>query len=95
MHGLGRHLTTLITRTDGTTETLTDQDYSYNDQQDYPSDKLIYPGDALTTTCTFENDTTSTVNYGETTQDEMCFNFMMVYPPGSISTLDNFCVGLL
>ena len=94
MHKLGRHLKTTITRADGGIEVLTDQPYDYNDQRDYPSDKLIHTGDALTTTCTFENDTGGIVKYGERTQDEMCFNFLMVYPPESISTVEGFCLGL-
>jgi mono/diheme cytochrome c family protein len=94
MHKLGRHLKTEITRKDGGVETLTDRDYDYNDQRDYPSDMLIHAGDALTTTCTFDNDTQAVVPYGESTQEEMCFNFLMVYPPDSISTIDGFCLGL-
>ena len=82
---------TEITRTDGTKEILSDYDYDFNYQRGYASDKLIYAGDVLTTTCTFENDTTRTIQYGETTQVEMCFNFLMVYPPDSISTISRFC----
>jgi len=74
--------------------TLTDTDFDFNSQQDYPSDKLIHEGDKLTTTCTFDNDSGRVVNYGESSEDEMCFNFVMMYPPNSISNIDNLCIGL-
>ena len=45
---------TVTTRSDGTEEVLSDYAYDFNDQRGYASDKLIYFGDLLTTTCTFE-----------------------------------------
>lgn len=94
MHKLGRHLRSVITRLDGTTEVLTDASYDFNDQQRYPSETLIQPGDIIQTTCTFDNDTNRTVHFGEQTSDEMCFNFMLVWPPESMGVLPpgNYCI---
>ncbi|MET0384957.1 MAG: hypothetical protein ABW321_03310 [Polyangiales bacterium] len=40
-------------------------------------------------TCSYQNDTDRAAGFGENTGDEMCFNFVMVYPK------DNFgCYGL-
>jgi hypothetical protein len=43
----------------------------------------VLPGDVLTTTCTYDNPSTSTVTFGEGTRDEMCFDFITVYPYGA------------
>jgi dopamine beta-monooxygenase len=57
--------------------------YEFNNQQTYALDTpiKILPGDALVTTCTY--DTTSsnvTIDGGEATTNEMCLNFLSVYP---------------
>ena len=41
-------------------------------------------GSKLTVSCTYENHTGHPVSFGERTEDEMCFNFMMVYPIDAI-----------
>lgn len=94
MHMLGRHLRSEIVRTDGSKQVLTDADYDFRDQQRYPSDLLIYPGDRVETTCTFDNDTARTVKFGEQTSDEMCFNFLLVWPAGSMGVLNlpGYCI---
>lgn len=53
------------------------------------------PGDAIRTTCTFDNPYDFPVLFGEGTEDEMCFNFVMAYPIEMVGssrecgTLDN------
>lgn len=93
MHKLGKHLKTVINRADGTKEVLIDVDFDFNDQRDYPTDKVINPGDSLTTTCTYENTTNKNVKWGEGSGDEMCWNFLMAYPPRSLSSFGGFCMG--
>lgn len=57
--------------------------FEFDNQQAYaltPPIKIL-PGDALVTTCTY--DTTSsnvTIDGGEETTNEMCFNFISIYP---------------
>lgn len=102
MHQLGRHMTTTIKHKDGKVETLVDVPFDFRDQTFYPSTIKAYPGDVLTTTCTFENTSGKPVKFGEGTGDEMCFNFVTAYPAGSlvggISDLfkfgENSCIGL-
>jgi hypothetical protein len=84
MHELGTSFTTeIIPGGTGTPENLvTVSPWSFDSQSAYPHDppRVINPGDAVRTTCTYSNPGASTVTFGERTEDEMCFNFMMVYP---------------
>jgi cytochrome c5 len=45
-----------------------------------PATTLITPGDDVHTVCTYHNTTNATVRFGEKTENEMCFNFVAVYP---------------
>ena len=65
--------------------------FSFADQKDYPHDPVvtIHPGDVLTTTCTFDNESPDWVLFGEGTSDEMCFNFATAYPIDSLA--DRMC----
>ncbi|MBL4683030.1 MAG: hypothetical protein JKY37_00460 [Nannocystaceae bacterium] len=85
MHQLGRALKTEIYRggPGGTMETLVDANpFSFDNQVMYPHDPpvVLNPGDELVTQCTFDNTYGVPVNFGEDTEDEMCFNFIMAYP---------------
>ena len=85
MHRLGRGLRTMISRGGDASkvEPLIDIDnFSYNDQGFYPHDPpiVIQPGDGLQTTCTYDNPDLSVVTFGEKTENEMCFNFVLAYP---------------
>jgi hypothetical protein len=85
MHELGRAFKTEILRggSNAAAETLIDvPHFSFDNQQAYVHEPevLVQPGDALRTTCTFDNPTNAAVGFGEGTGDEMCFNFALVYP---------------
>lgn len=41
-------------------------------------------GDRVSTSCSYENPTNSTVSFGQDTDDEMCFNFALYYPMGNL-----------
>lgn len=84
MHQLGRHMKTVIDRAGGGTETLVDEPFNFNTQYSYNTPTTIMPGDTLTTTCTFQNDTPGDVGYGMRTTDEMCFNFVTAWPAGAL-----------
>ncbi len=89
MHGLGRSMRTDVLRTDGTTETVLDvPNFDFNNQGMYMFDEefLIHPGDTLTTTCTYDNPNLWPVLFGERTQDEMCFDFVLAYPVDGLVT---------
>ena len=87
MHELGTAFTTEIERRGGSTEMLVAVDpWDFNAQTTYwhrPAVR-IDPGDTLRTTCTYDNMTDSLVTFGEDTEDEMCFNFALVYPIGAV-----------
>jgi hypothetical protein len=83
MHVAGTSFKTEIVRG---SETLTLVDvprWDFNSQRAYPQDPartLILPGDTLRTTCTYKNGTAAPIRFGEKTENEMCFNFLAVYP---------------
>jgi dopamine beta-monooxygenase len=68
--------------------------YEFDNQQSYilPKPIKVLPGDALVTTCTYNSTSTNVTIYGgEETVDEMCLNFMGVYPdPRSTATSSSF-----
>jgi hypothetical protein len=88
MHKLGRHMTSVIKRKDGTLETAFDRTFDFNAQITYPLDPqiVLQPGDTITSTCTFDNTTDRAVPFGPSTNQEMCYNFAISYP---LKALDN------
>jgi hypothetical protein len=94
MHKLGRHMNTVIKRMDGSTETVFDKDFDFNNQITYPASPLIVlqPGETIVSTCTFDNDTNAAVPFGPSTNQEMCYNFTMSYPA---KALDNGTFSLI
>jgi hypothetical protein len=89
MHRRGTALRTEIVRggaAQGQTTMLVDvPNFSFDAQVNYPSDTLVMPGDVLRTTCRFRNMDAQTVYFGERTEDEMCFNFVLAWPAGALS----------
>jgi hypothetical protein len=47
----------------------------------YDTPAVIKKGDTLTTTCTFATPTP----FGQGTNEEMCYNFVMAYPAGGLA----------
>lgn len=85
MHGRGRSLRTDLWRGGDPTKTETVvkvDDFDFNAQASYPVEKpiAVNPGDKLKTTCIYDNPTSTPAFFGEKTEDEMCFNFVFVYP---------------
>jgi hypothetical protein len=81
MHTYGTSITTTVTHAGATTTLVDVNPWSFDNQHIYPVDSVVTNGDSLLTTCTYN--TTSApgpVVYGETTEDEMCFDFLYVYP---------------
>jgi hypothetical protein len=82
MHRIGTHMKTVIQRAGGGTEVLHDKPFNFNTQIAYDTPAILNPGDRLTTTCTYRNDSASPVRYGINTSNEMCFNFVTAWPAG-------------
>jgi len=83
-HQRGRRIWTNQVRAGVTVDTMGDnQNYDFNLQKIQtlvPPVKLL-PSDDLVTFCTYDtSNDTSTVSFGETTSNEMCFNFVVYYP---------------
>jgi hypothetical protein len=83
MHQLGRGLRTVVNHAGGGTEVVTDvAQFDWQNQTMWWNDPevILNPGDSITTTCTFDNPNAYNVGFGENTEDEMCFNFVLAYP---------------
>lgn len=95
MHLQGRHLKTTINRANGSSEILLDKPFSFDAQVGYPTPAIINPGDSLTTECTYGGP----AFFGQGTNEEMCYNFVLAYPAGQLSQggsilRQNNCTGL-
>jgi len=83
MHQLGTFIgTTLMPRDGGTNVDLgTDARFDFNNQFFAPLPHVsIKPGDVVETRCVWENNRSTSVTWGENTDDEMCFSFTLYYP---------------
>jgi hypothetical protein len=87
MHLAGKSFRTDVIRA-GVSAPLVDvTSWDFGNQRAFPRDPtttLIMPGDEVHTVCTYHNATNSTVRFGEKTENEMCFNFVVVYPIGGV-----------
>jgi Copper type II ascorbate-dependent monooxygenase, C-terminal domain/Copper type II ascorbate-dependent monooxygenase, N-terminal domain len=90
MHKLGRYVSMVITRKDGSTDKLHEGTFEFESQTYYPKDIVLQPGDRVTTRCDYDNITTGTVTLGEKTSNEMCYMFTLAYPVGSMNTGGDF-----
>ena len=87
MHTYGTSIRTDILRVSGGRETLLEVDpWDFNDQHEHILEEplQIQKGDTLQTTCRYDNTSDLPVFFGEGTDDEMCFNFVTVYPTSSL-----------
>jgi hypothetical protein len=81
MHLSGAHMNVTIHRANGSTETWHDAPFDFSSQRLWDSDKIIMPGDTVTTTCTYSKPAI----YGEGTKYEMCFDVVLAYPVGALT----------
>lgn len=84
MRKLGRHLRARVDHPGGSATTFLDVPFSYGYGTTYAIPAVVNPGDFVTTTCTFDNTTASTVNFGEATTNEVCFDYTVAYPPRAL-----------
>ena len=64
-----------------------DAPFKFGEQGSYPvpgGEIVLNPGDKITTQCFYTNPTRKNITFGESTQDEMCFNFARYYPKGAL-----------
>ena len=83
MHQLGVHAKLELTRA-GVNTVLWDAPFAFTEQAMHPLDNIhVMTGDVLTTTCTYVNDRPTDVQWGDSTDDEMCINWVRYYPRGA------------
>ncbi|KXZ41536.1 hypothetical protein GPECTOR_409g249 [Gonium pectorale] len=85
MHTLGRSIVTQHIRNGTELPPVGSKrfyDFDYQSSDPVPLDSsILAPGDVLITTCTYDSrGRTNVTRYGEGTEDEMCFNFVLYYP---------------
>ena len=80
MHQLGSHMKVEALRGDSV-ELLHDAPYDFYDQQLYELAPVsMSEGDQIRVTCGYNNTTGETVNFGNSSEEEMCFAGMYRYP---------------
>ena len=91
-HKYAVHMTFTATQA-GKKIVMHDAPFKFGEQGTYPlsgGEIVLNKGDQITTTCVYSNPTTRNITIGESTENEMCFNFAMYYPKGSLK-----CAGSL
>ena len=81
MHQIGEHMKVTATNAGGDHVVL-DADYSFDEQRHYPVDPQIplESGDQIRVDCRYANPTNETVTWGDSSNAEMCFAGLYIYP---------------
>jgi hypothetical protein len=93
MHRNGTHFHIDQTKSAAPTVALLDEAWNFGDQALFPQspEKLLEPGDTIDTTCLFNNTTNVPIDHGESSTQEMCFDFFFYYPATSDAMIP--CLG--
>jgi hypothetical protein len=96
-HTYARHMKFSVKKKDGTEILMHDQPFMFGEQGSYAlsPEVIIETGDTVYTTCSYTNMTTKNITFGESTSNEMCFNFAMYYPKGALTCSGGFGGGFL
>jgi hypothetical protein len=84
MHQYATHQTVTVTGAGGTT-TVLDDDFAFGEQGYYPEVPVrhLSAGDQVEVACTYVNTGTEYVQWGDSSNAEMCFSGMYRYPAGT------------
>jgi dopamine beta-monooxygenase len=88
MHEIGIHMKSEVTRArGGGSEVVFDLPFQFDYQTNYTMNPpvVLQPGDSITSTCTWQNDSFATVGFGQSTKAEMCYQFALAYPYGALN----------
>jgi hypothetical protein len=88
MHTIGSNMkTALLKKGETTPTTVFDKPFVFDQQVNYMLDTpvVMQPGDSVVTTCSFQNDTGFNVAFGQSTNQEMCYQFALAYPYGALN----------
>lgn len=89
MHQLGSKFTTELHRLDGTVDPVVKVDPWDFDNQEMPLHDepiKVNAGDTFRVNCNYDNPTSRWVGFGERSEDEMCFDFTLVYPVAQLGS---------
>lgn len=85
MHRIGKNMKTSVVRADGTMSTIFDKPFSFGNEAHYDVRYELKPGEKLLTSCTFNNTNNFGVPFGESSDSEMCYQFVLAYPAHALS----------
>lgn len=89
MHQYGVHLKTTLSVA-GSPKVVHDGPYDFAEQEQFGIGPVkLMPGDTISTECTYENTTSGTITFGESSDTEMCFSILFRYPAQG----NAFCTG--
>jgi hypothetical protein len=92
MHKLGVEMKAVVNHKGGMSETIFDKPFDFSHQIHYLQNYDLAPGDTLTAVCMYNNTTDQGAAFGESTTDEMCYNFSMAWPAHA---LENHVISLI
>lgn len=80
MHQYGTHMKVSYEGSAGN-QVLHDLPYSFSNQKNYPITPLkVAPGDLVRIACSYQNTTSNTIYFGDSSTAEMCFGGLYLYP---------------
>lgn len=87
MHTIGSNMRSVVDKAGGGSMEIFNKPFIFDQQINYMLDPpyVLQPGDTITTTCTYRNNTAATVNFGQSTTQEMCYQFTLAYPYGALN----------
>jgi hypothetical protein len=80
MHRIGTRMQTEVIHKDGKLEMIFDKLFSFGNETHYYQSYDLLPGETLRTSCTFNNTNDFGVPFGESSDTEMCYQFVFSWP---------------
>jgi hypothetical protein len=95
MHRIGKNMYTEVIRAGGAVEKVFDEPFRNDYQAYYALNPFVtlMPGDKIRAECTFFNNTSGNVAFGQSTDQEMCYQFAFSYPAGALDNAAISAVG--
>jgi hypothetical protein len=87
MHTIGSNMRTVVEKKGGESFDLFNKPFIFDQQINYmlKTPYELAPGDTLTTTCSWMNNKDVPVSFGQSTDQEMCYQFTLAYPYGALN----------
>lgn len=84
MHQTGTHMTVTAVPQGGGETVMFDGAYSFEEQLAHPvsPEVAVAGGDRVRVDCQYDNPTSATLTWGDSSDQEMCFGMLYMYPPG-------------